>query len=137
MAHPQHQAGGELTVDHYQPLSAQGSDELENLVCACFRCNLYKGDFWAESGVNLLHPVRDNMDDHFALDRATGLLVPLSPAGELHIDLLHLNRTALVSRRRDEVTQLAYLHLLEEMIIRQRELIQLYEERLRMMGDSI
>lgn len=33
-------AGGELTIDHYQPLAAGGSDGTENLVYACYRCNL-------------------------------------------------------------------------------------------------
>jgi len=39
-------AGAELTVDHYRPLAAGDADELANLVYACFRCNLYKGDYW-------------------------------------------------------------------------------------------
>ena len=154
MAHPQHetlrqlfqfrcgycgtseqQAGGELTVDHYQPLSAQGSDDLVNLVYACFRCNLYKSDFWL-GGVpgnlqRILHPLRDSLETHYTLERSTGVLSALTPTGEFHIALLHLNRAALVLRHREEATQLAYQTLLEEMIVRQHELIQLYEERLR------
>jgi HNH endonuclease len=132
------QAGGELTVDHYQPLSAQGSDALENLVYACFRCNLYKGDFWGGNlrEARVLHPRRDYLESHYALDRSSGLLVAITSLGEFHIALLHLNRDALVFRRREEVTQLAYQTLLEEMIIRQRELIQLYEERLRFLGEN-
>lgn len=39
------EGGGELTVDHFRPVSAGGDDREENLVYACFRCNLYKGDF--------------------------------------------------------------------------------------------
>lgn len=37
-------AGGELTVDHFRPVAAGGGDDDDNLVYACFRCNLYKGD---------------------------------------------------------------------------------------------
>ena len=134
----EHQAGGELTVDHYQPLSAQGSDALEKLVYACFHCNLYKGDFWETSpNRRILHPLRDNLDDHFVLNHSSGLFIPLTPTGEAHIAVLHLNREALALRRREEVTQSVYQSLLEEMIVRQRELIKLYEERIRMMGDSI
>ena len=35
--------GGELTVDHFCPVSAGGDDSDENLVYACVRCNQYKG----------------------------------------------------------------------------------------------
>ena len=159
MAHPQHetlrqlfqfrcgycgtseqQAGGELTVDHFQPLSAEGSDSLENLVYACFRCNLYKSDFWSgsvpESQQRVLHPYRDTLESHYVLERSTGLLIALTPTGEFHIALLHLNREALILRRREEATQLAYQNLLEEMIVRQRELIQLYEERLGFLEEN-
>ena len=37
--------GGELTVDHYTPVVAGGDDGDDNLVYACFRCNLFKADF--------------------------------------------------------------------------------------------
>lgn len=32
-------AGGELTLDHYRPRSAGGSDDFDNLVYACIKCN--------------------------------------------------------------------------------------------------
>ena len=37
--------GGELTVDHYQPRTAGGGDDEDNLVYACMKCNQYKGAF--------------------------------------------------------------------------------------------
>jgi hypothetical protein len=58
MAHPRHQVvreryrrccgycqvseietGGELTIDHFQPVTAGGDDSDDNLVYACFRDN--------------------------------------------------------------------------------------------------
>nr|WP_309687635.1 HNH endonuclease signature motif containing protein [Armatimonas sp.] len=36
--------GAQLTIDHYQPRSAQGTDDLENLVYACPACNQFKGE---------------------------------------------------------------------------------------------
>ncbi len=56
-------SGGLLTVDHYQPLASGGSDDLENLVYACMRCNQYKHRFWptpdeALRGFRVLHPLR-------------------------------------------------------------------------------
>ena len=58
--------GGQLTVDHYHPLAAGGSDTIENLVYACFRCNQYKSDFWPttaeiEKGLRTLHPLLDDV----------------------------------------------------------------------------
>ncbi len=39
-------SGGELTIDHFKPQSQNGGDEENNLVYCCFRCNLYKSDYW-------------------------------------------------------------------------------------------
>lgn len=57
-------SGGELTIDHFQPTSKGGSDEEDNLVYCCFRCNLYKGYYWSENP-NLFNPRKDKRDDHF------------------------------------------------------------------------
>ncbi|WP_436621099.1 HNH endonuclease [Sorangium sp. So ce136] len=37
--------GGELEIDHFHPLAAGGSDDVENLVYACTACNRFKGDY--------------------------------------------------------------------------------------------
>jgi len=39
-------SGGQLTIDHFQPSTKQGSDNLKNLVYCCIRCNQYKLDYW-------------------------------------------------------------------------------------------
>ena len=39
------EAGTELEIDHFQPRSAGGSDDLDNLVYCCTACNRLKGDF--------------------------------------------------------------------------------------------
>ena len=107
MAHPKHQtvrvryglccgycglsetdAGGELTVDHYDPVSAGGDDSDENLVYACFRCNLHKGAFTPSEaqqaqGLRLLHPLRDNLTEHIQENRETGRLEGLTAVGVL------------------------------------------------------
>lgn len=96
--------GGELTIDHYQPRTAGGSDDLENLVYACARCNLYKGDFWPTDldlayGRRVLHPRLDDVSLHLVEDRETGHLRGVTPSGVFHIALLRLNRPQLVAHR--------------------------------------
>jgi 5-methylcytosine-specific restriction endonuclease McrA len=63
------ETGGELTVDHFRPVTAGGDDAAENLVYACFRCNSYKGDFFpstgdARNGRRLLHAYLDRFAEH-------------------------------------------------------------------------
>lgn len=123
MAHPQHEqvreryasrcgycevseadVGGSLTVDHFQPSSAGGTDNEDNLVYACFKCNQYKGPFVpnetdVREGHRVLHPRNDPVDEHTRFNDQTGLLEGLTPTGRFHIALLQLNRPALVQHR--------------------------------------
>lgn len=41
--------GGELTIDHFQPLAKGGSNDPDNLIYCCHRCNQYKLDYWQSS----------------------------------------------------------------------------------------
>ena len=138
MAHPQHQsvrqryqyhcgycgvsevdAGGELTVDHFQPVSAGGDNDDNNLVYACVRCNLYKSDFYPNAvrlarGHRLLHPLLDNIAANIHLNELTGLLEPLTVTGNFHIGLLQLNRPALAEHRRRKFRDALVLQVLQE-----------------------
>jgi len=96
--------GGELTVDHFVPISAGGDDREDNLVYACFRCNLFKSNFTPTdqdrlNGHVLVHPLHDNIELHVRLDETTGRLESLSETGRFHVALLHLNRKSLVMLR--------------------------------------
>src|SRR5689334_9988370 len=61
-----------FTVDHVQPVAAEGSDDLDNLAYACHNCNNRKQDTMTapdpETGerVPLYHPRRDQWRDHFS-----------------------------------------------------------------------
>ena len=95
--------GGELTLDHYRPRAAGGSDDQDNLVYACVRCNQYKGNFWSDSadlayGRRVLHPGVDDISEHVITDENAGYLHGLTATGVFHIALLRLNRPQLVAR---------------------------------------
>ncbi len=115
-------AGGELTLDHYQPQSAGGSDALDNLVYACIRCNQYKGDYWPTEedlaqGRRVLHPLLDDVSAHLAENEDAGLLRGLTPTGLFHIALLRLNRPQLIAHRlarRLQAILQEKIHLLEQ-----------------------
>ncbi len=92
--------GAELTVDHFQPSSRDGSDELDNLVYCCNACNQFKGDYWQPgSAERILHPLRDALAEHIA-ELKNGRLQALTETGRFHIIHLHLNRPALIANRR-------------------------------------
>ena len=123
MAHPKHEqvrrryssrcgycgvsetdTGGQLTVDHYRPVSKGGGEDDDNLVYACFKCNLYKGDFHPNAddlhkGRHLLHPLLDDPTAHIQPIDESGRIEPLTDTGRFHIELLQLNRPALVRHR--------------------------------------
>lgn len=92
-------AGGELTVDHFQPGSRNGPDSHDNWVYACFACNDYKGDYWLpDSDHRILHPLQDDLAEHIRkLDDR--VLIPLTETGRFHIRRLRLNRPQLILQR--------------------------------------
>ncbi len=74
--------GGELTVDHFQPITRGGPDEVGNLLYCCYRCNLYKADYWPTqpTHVPLWNPRREPASNHF-LTLLDGSLYPSLPSG--------------------------------------------------------
>ena len=97
------EAGSELEIDHFQPRSFDGGEELENLVYCCTACNRRKGDFWPSEGPSatrrLLHPQRDDISAHLRED-IDGQIVALTETGGFHMDRLQLNRPPLIALRR-------------------------------------
>jgi hypothetical protein len=136
------ESGGELTLDHFQPISVNGDSSEENLIYCCFRCNLYKGDYWTTepSQTPIFNPKKDKFDDHFWLAE-TGKLFGLTETGEFAVKLLRLNRPSLITKRRQDFQNLEEQQILEqtnkalETLIQlsqqQRELLQKQQEFLR------
>ena len=99
------EVGAALTVDHFQPSSRGGSDDLGNLVYACHACNEFKSDFWPPADqTRFLHPRTDDLTLHLR-PLEDGTLEALTPEGALWIDRLNLNRSQMSGRRRREANR--------------------------------
>lgn len=93
-------AGGELTVDHFQPLSKGGDDRLDNLIYCCPRCNQYKLDYWpAGSDDPLLWNPRIEPAQHHFIELDDGMLHALTSIDAFSLRRLRLNRPPLVAHR--------------------------------------
>ena len=94
------EVGSLLTVDHFQPTALGGSDALENLIYCCDACNRFKADYWSSSSRRrLLHPLRDQKEDHLIEEAITARWVGITPRGQFHVERLHLNRPELLRKR--------------------------------------
>jgi len=93
------EVGSQLTIDHYQPKDAGGSDEIDNLVYACHACNLHKSAAWNAQHLLVLHPLQTDLSLHLRA-LPNGTIEALSSQGTLHIETLHLNRPPMVRRRK-------------------------------------
>lgn len=106
--------GGELTIDHYRPKTKGGTDDLNNLLYCCNRCNQYKADYWPAQpdALTLWHPRQDSFETHF-LRLADGTLHPLTAIGTFTLQRLRLNRPPLVAYRLRKQSQVEEWRLLE------------------------
>ncbi|MGL5941950.1 MAG: HNH endonuclease [Waterburya sp.] len=91
--------------EHIQPLSASGETVFENLCFACPSCNRHKSDrqtaIDSESGerVALFHPQQQVWTEHFAWSENGMEMKGLTAIGRATIELLQMNRPALVRAR--------------------------------------
>ena len=74
-------------VEHVNPSSRGGGDELSNLALACRSCNSFKGDAttgWDDAtaaDVPLFDPREERWDEHFSPDLDTGMIHGLTATG--------------------------------------------------------
>jgi hypothetical protein len=108
-------SGGALTVDHFRPQTADGTDELTNLLYCCWPCNLYKADYWPAQASDpaLWNPRQEPITVHCLL-LADATLHSLTPTGRFTIARLRLNRTPLVAYRLRRQLQAGELRLLQQ-----------------------
>lgn len=117
--------GGQLTVDHFCPISKGGNDDLDNLLYCCIRCNQYKLDYWSEhpNEPKLWNPRQEPTENHF-LQLDDGTLYPLTSTGTFTLRRLRLNRPPLVAYRLRQRCRDEEIRLLD----RYQELVQLLEK---------
>jgi hypothetical protein len=146
--------GGLLTIDHFQPQSKDGSDDLDNLIYCCVCCNQYKQDYWPTSEAEpMLWNARQGDAPSNFVELEDGRVVAVSSLGEFTIRRLRLNREPLVEyrmqrRQRTEQTRLLqkYLDLasllaqankqLSDLVIEQQKLLQEQRDLLRILLDQ-
>ncbi|NMF86688.1 HNH endonuclease [Nodosilinea sp. P-1105] len=86
-----------FTLDHLQPRSLGGSDQLNNLALACHRCNERRYNFTkgvdpvTENMVPLFNPRRQSWADHFMWSRDTLRILGTSSTGRATCQRLDLN----------------------------------------------
>src|SRR5438093_11573514 len=97
-------------IEHHLPRSQGGQTILSNLVLSCPGCNLAKAE--ATSGNDdsgLTQPLFNPRDYepwllgwllHFVLDRATGMILPLTPIGQATLKTLRMNAPNRVFARK-------------------------------------
>ncbi|HMV50878.1 MAG TPA: HNH endonuclease [Blastocatellia bacterium] len=94
-----------FSVEHINPRSRGGTEELENLAFSCLGCNFIKStavdaiDPVTNVRVPLFHPRLDRWNEHFAWNEDFTLVQGLTPTGRASIVRLDLNREGLINLR--------------------------------------
>lgn len=98
--------GGHLTEDHIIPVSAGGTDDVDNLCWCCWWCNVYKGSLTTArdprtgASVPLFHPRQDPWQDHFRWSRNGSRILGRTATGRATVGVLHMNSPDRVETRR-------------------------------------
>ncbi len=103
------QKGQEATfhIDHVVPVAADGNTSFKNLALACVSCSLRKAarqtaiDPQSGQEVVLFNPRKEHWRDHFKWDDVT--LTGLTATGRATVTALNMNRSLILSIRREEV----------------------------------
>jgi hypothetical protein len=92
-------------VEHIIPPGKGGTGAQSNLALSCRSCNLFKADQTeavdpeTAKTVPLFNPRLERWGEHFALDKATAMLVGLTSVGRASIHFLRMNRVTQLAAR--------------------------------------
>lgn len=96
---------GYMEIDHIVPVSAGGSNDIDNLSLACHVCNHSKLDaetsIDAETGeeVSLFNPRHQKWSEHFYWNEDKTMIVGLTAIGRATIIRLKMNNAEIVKAR--------------------------------------
>jgi HNH endonuclease len=94
-----------FNFDHIQPISQNGTSELDNLARTCGICNGYKHDKTnaidplTQEICRLFHPRLDNWKDHFEWSKDSLKIIGKTAIGRTTVDLLQVNRKNNINLR--------------------------------------
>jgi len=94
---PEYLSADRFDIDHIQPRSLGGSDDLDNLALACRRCNLRRYNFtqWidplTQSSERLFNPRMDSWTEHFRWANAGLRIEGITPKGRATCHCLDMN----------------------------------------------
>lgn len=98
-------AGVAMVIEHIIPIAVGGSNDVDNLCLACYRCNQFKGpkivavDPQSTALTSLFNPYTQSWTEHFQWT-ADGLeIVGLTATGRATITLLRMNDSWLAQAR--------------------------------------
>ena len=103
--YPEAASSTPLEVDHIIPEARDGITTLDNLALCCRSCNLHKYvkidavDPITGEMTSLFNPRGQNWREHFTLDRDTGTIQGVTPAGRATEKALVLNSPHAVTTR--------------------------------------
>ena len=103
---PKRQAALLIEVDHIIPEAKGGITTLDNLALCCRSCNLHKHvkidatDPITGKTTFLFNPRDQHWPEHFTLDRDSGTIQGVTPAGRATAEALVLNSLHAVATRR-------------------------------------
>jgi hypothetical protein len=103
---PERFAVQSFAVEHVEPKSGGGTDELENLAFSCQGCNNHK--YTRTRGVDpatgvevpLFNPRRHHWAEHFSWNDDCSEVLGLTPEGRATVVALRLNRPGVVNLRK-------------------------------------
>ena len=84
-------------IEHIKPVSAGGSDNLDNLALACRSCNVFKSsrqqapDPETNKITPLFHPRNHNWDEHFQVDSEYLQVMGQTAIGRATVAILQIN----------------------------------------------
>jgi hypothetical protein len=93
-------------AEHVIPVSKDGSDDVENLACACGGCNgskynkTHAADPFDGKIVALFHPRQMSWNEHFIWSPNFLQIIGITAIGRATVEALNMNRIGLINFRR-------------------------------------